>query len=258
MPILVADAVSVTYPNGLEALRGFTLDVARGEFVAIVGPSGCGKSTLLRTFAGLLKPGSGRVTFDGEVVARPSNHVSLLFQEPALLPWRTVASNIQLPLEVGSGKERALKPGERHSDAGHQARISELIELVGLAGFEHAYPRELSGGMAQRAALARALITRPPVLLLDEPFGALDAFTRESLTAALEGIWRAAHTTGILVTHSVRESIFVADRVVICTPRPGQVAGIVSIDLPRPRSWDMESWPEFAKKKTRIRALLGL
>ena len=258
MPIIAADAVSVTYPNGLEALRDFTLEVPRGEFVSIVGPSGCGKSTLLRVLAGLHKPSRGQVILDGETISRPSNHVSLLFQESALLPWRTVASNIHLPLEVGPGRNRTTGAGESQTADNHQARIADLIELVGLSGFEHAYPRELSGGMAQRAALARALITQPPVLLLDEPFGALDALTRESLTAALEGIWRAAHTTGLMVTHSIRESIFVADRVVICTPRPGQVAGVVAINLPRPRSWDMESWPEFIERKAEIRALLSL
>jgi NitT/TauT family transport system ATP-binding protein len=254
MPILTADAISVTYPNGTEALRNFSLEMERGEFVAIVGPSGCGKSTLLRVLAGLLVPTSGRVTLDGEVITRPSNHVSLLFQEPALLPWRTVERNIHLPFEVGV-KDARLKQGDGADD--HHALMADLIELVGLKGFEHAYPRELSGGMAQRAALARALATQPPVLLLDEPFGALDALTRESLTASLEGIWRAAHTTGLMVTHSIREAIFLADRVVVCSPRPGQVAGVVPIGLPRPRSWDMESWTEFAASKKAIRVALG-
>ena len=259
MPILTADAICVTYPNGTEALHDFTLQMERGEFVTIVGPSGCGKSTLLRVLAGLLVPTSGHVVLDGEVISRPSNHVSLMFQEPALLPWRTVESNIHLPFEVGSGVHRMPVSGQKAetSDDGHNTQIADLINLVGLRGFEHAYPRELSGGMAQRAALARALATQPPVLMLDEPFGALDALTRESLIASLESIWRAARTTGLLVTHSIRESIFLADRVVVCSPRPGQVAGIVPVNLPRPRTWDMEGWPEFTLGKKQIRAALG-
>jgi len=253
MPIITANAIGVTYPNGVEALRNFSLEMERGEFVAIVGPSGCGKSTFLRVLAGLLLPATGIVYVDGERVTRPSRHVSMLFQEPALLPWRTVEKNIELPLEVGA---KAVNTDAAISNLQSPREASNLIRLVGLEGFEHARPRELSGGMAQRAALARALITQPPVLLLDEPFGALDALTRESLTATLEGIWRAANTTGLMVTHSIRESIFLADRVVICSPRPGQVAGIVPINLPRPRSWDMESWPEFTARKNEIRAIL--
>lgn len=270
MPIITANAISVTYPNGVEALRRFSLEMERGEFVAIVGSSGCGKSTFLRVLAGLLKPTSGSVVLDGEPVTQPSQHVSILFQEPALLPWRSVERNLRLPLEVGSRGQGSGVRSESTSNlqspisnpqspiSSAQSRISDLIRLVGLEGFEHAHPRELSGGMAQRVALARALITQPPVLLLDEPFGALDALTRESLTASLESIWRAANTTGLMVTHSIRESIFLADRVVICTPRPGQVAGVVPINLPRPRSWDMESWPEFTEKKNEIRAILSI
>jgi NitT/TauT family transport system ATP-binding protein len=257
MPILTAESISVTYPNGVAALHEFSLEVERGEFVTIVGPSGCGKSTLLRVLAGLLQPSSGRVVLDGEVVTRPSSHVSMLFQESALLPWRTVQQNIHLPFEVGAKASRLHgQPGDPPPD--HHALITALIELVGLRGFETAYPRELSGGMAQRAALARALVTQPPVLLLDEPFGALDAMTRESLTAALEGIWRTANTTGLMVTHSIREAIFLADRVLVCTPRPGQVAGVISITLPRPRTWEMESWSEFAECKRKIRAILTI
>lgn len=249
---LIAEAISVTYPNGVEALRRFTLEVGRGEFVAVVGPSGCGKSTLLRALAGLIRPASGEVRLEGQPVTGPSRQVGMLFQEPALLPWRTVEKNISLPFELGSGASRlALR-----DPAVLQARIASLIELVGLSGFERAYPRELSGGMAQRAALARALVTEPPILLLDEPFGALDALTRENLTAALEGIWRASHTTGVLVTHSIPEAVFLADRIVVSTPRPGQVAGVVEVPLPRPRAWEMERLPEFIEAMQAARNLL--
>ena len=249
---LVADDVSVTYANGVEALRHFSLDVGRGEFVAVVGPSGCGKSTLLRALAGLIQPTAGQVQLDGQPVTEPTHQVGMLFQEPALLPWRTVEKNIGLPFELGK------RDGKRDTSqsADLQSRIASLIELVGLTGFEHAYPRELSGGMAQRAALARALVTQPPILLLDEPFGALDALTRETLTAALEDIWRASHTTGVLVTHSIPEAVFLADRIVVSTPRPGQVAGVIDVPLPRPRAWDMERMPEFVEAMQRARGLL--
>jgi NitT/TauT family transport system ATP-binding protein len=257
MPIITADSISVIYPNGVEALRRFSLQVERGEFVAIVGSSGCGKSTLLRVIAGLLTPTSGSVILDGERVTRPSNHVGILFQEPALLPWRSVEKNIHLPFELGSRDSR-LGTGDTVAISNPQSLITNLIDLVGLHGFEHAYPRELSGGMAQRAALARALVTQPPVLLLDEPFGALDALTRESLTASLENIWRTTHSTSVMVTHSIREAVFLADRVIVCTPRPGQVAGVITISLPRPRTWDMESLPEFAEKKKEIRSVLRI
>ncbi len=242
--MLIAEHISHTYPNGVEALRQFSLQLSAGQFMAIVGPSGCGKSTLLRVLAGLLRPTSGKVWLAGEPVTQPSPRIGMMFQDAALLPWRTVAQNIRLPLELGWR-------GNAHFS------VEELIQLVGLRGFEHAYPRELSGGMAQRVSLARALITRPPVLLLDEPFGALDAMTRENLTAALEGILRATQTTAVMVTHSIAEAVFLADQVVISSPRPGRPLGIVRVTLPRPRHWGMESWPEFGHLVGQVRALLA-
>ncbi|MCS7060323.1 MAG: ABC transporter ATP-binding protein [Anaerolineae bacterium] len=248
---LVAEEVSVTYANGVEALRRFSLEVGRGEFVTVVGPSGCGKSTLLRVLAGLIQPTSGEARLDGQPITQPSRQVGMMFQEPALLPWRTVEKNIALPFELGGATRPAIL-----APAQLEQRIADLIKLVGLSGFERAYPRELSGGMAQRAALARALVTQPPILLLDEPFGALDALTRETLTAALEEIWRASGTTGILVTHSIPEAVFLADRIIVSTPRPGQVAGVIDVPLPRPRSWEMERLPEFVEAMQRARNLL--
>jgi len=245
--MLIAEHISHTYPNGVEALRQFSLQLAAGQFTAIVGPSGCGKSTLLRVLAGLLRPTAGKVWLAGEPVTQPSPRIGMMFQDAALLPWRTVVQNIRLPLELG---RRDLHPDGHFS-------VEELIQLVGLGGFERAYPRELSGGMAQRASLARALITRPPVLLLDEPFGALDAMTREVLTTALEGILRATQTTAVMVTHSIAEAIYLADQVVVSSARPGRPVGVVRVTLPRPRSWAMESWPAFGQLMGQVRALLA-
>lgn len=245
MALLTVDRISHTYPNGVEALRGFSLCVRPGERVAIVGPSGCGKSTLLRALAGLLVPTEGQVLFEGEPVTEPAAGVSLMFQDPALLPWRTVLQNVALPLELRAhnGRER-LDP-----------RL--LLKQVGLEGFEHAYPRALSGGMAQRVALARALVTNPPVLLLDEPFGALDALTREGLTALVDQLTERSGAAVVIVTHSLAEAIFLADRVVVSSARPGRVVGEVSVSLPRPRTWAMESEPAFGVLLAQVRALLA-
>jgi NitT/TauT family transport system ATP-binding protein len=249
--VISAEHLSHIYANGTEALRDFSLDVRRGEFVAIVGPSGCGKSTLLRALAGLIQATSGRVSLDGDVVTQPSPRVGIMFQDAALLPWRTVEQNIQLPLEVGA-EDRRLE-----IKTNLQSPVSSLIQLVGLSGFEGAYPRALSGGMAQRVALARALVTQPPVLLLDEPFGALDAMTRESLTASLEDILRSTGTTAVMVTHNIAEAVFLSDRVVVCSPRPGHVAGEVRVDLPRPRTWEMERMARFGELIGSVREVLA-
>jgi NitT/TauT family transport system ATP-binding protein len=242
--MLSAQSISHTYPGGTQALHNFSLEVSAGEFVAIVGPSGCGKSTLLRVLAGLLQPTSGQVSLNGQVITAPVSQIGIMFQEAALLPWRTVAQNVVLPLEIGR-EIRDWRLEIAQSPNLPISNLQSLLALVGLTDFRDAYPKELSGGMAQRAALARALVAQPPVLLLDEPFGALDAFTRESLTQAIESICREQGTTVILVTHNLNEAVFLADRVIACSPRPAHALEAVPVNLPRPRAWHMEAEPAF-------------
>jgi NitT/TauT family transport system ATP-binding protein len=250
--MLSAQSISHTYPSGTQALHHFSLEVNAGEFVAIVGPSGCGKSTLLRVLAGLLPPTSGQARLDGIPITAPVPQIGIMFQDAALLPWRTVAQNVALPLEI---RDWRLEIGDwaRKSPI---SNLQSLIELVGLSDFHDAYPKELSGGMAQRTALARALVSQPPVLLLDEPFGALDAFTRESLTQAIESICRTQGTTVILVTHNLNEAVFLADRVVPCSPRPAHALQAVPVHLPRPRVWEMEAEPAFVEAVQAVRKTL--
>jgi NitT/TauT family transport system ATP-binding protein len=209
----------------VEALRGIDLKVTAGEFVAIVGRSGCGKSTLLRVIAGLLRPTGGRVVIDGAEVARPRRDIALMFQRPALLPWRSVLDNVLLPIEFAGGRRSA-----------HRARARELLDMVGLDGFHRRLPHELSGGMQQRVALCRSLIMQPRVMLMDEPFSALDALTRTELAVELQRIHMENLATIVFVTHSIEEAVLLADRVVVLSPRPGQIRKILEIGIPRPRS----------------------
>jgi NitT/TauT family transport system ATP-binding protein len=221
------DALGVTFPGGTEALRDFTLDVEPGSFTAIIGPNGCGKSTLLRVLAGLLRPTSGRVELGAQSPRPGDGRVSLAFQQPRLVPWLSTLENVALPLTL-----HAAANGE------WRRRAEAALERVGLADVAELRPRQLSGGMQQRAALARALITDPPLLLLDEPFSALDALTREAFDAELQRLWIDQPRTVILVTHSVSEAIALADRVVVMTARPGRVARLVDVPLRRPRTFD--------------------
>ncbi|MCX4671706.1 ABC transporter ATP-binding protein [Streptomyces sp. NBC_01381] len=236
-----------TKKKDVTALREVSLDVGAGEFVAIVGPSGCGKSTLLKLVAGLLAPSSGDVLLGGERVRGPRRDIGYVFQRAALLDWRSARRNILLQAEM-----------RRIPGAQARARTDDLIRMTGLGGFEDAYPHELSGGMQQRVALCRALLHEPPVLLMDEPFGALDALTREQMNVELNRIWRETGTTVLLVTHSIAEAVYLADRVVVMSPRPGTVTEIIDVGLPPERSYATTlATTEFREATGRIRDLLG-
>jgi NitT/TauT family transport system ATP-binding protein len=209
----------------VEALRDIYLEVADGEFVAVVGRSGCGKSTLLRLVSGLLPTSAGEVTVSGERVTQPRRDIAMMFQKPALLPWRSVLDNVLLPVQIFGWRKAA-----------HRQRAHELLELTGLSGFEKRLPHELSGGMQQRVALCRSLIANPRVMLMDEPFSALDALTREELSGELQRLHMELSTTIIFVTHSIDEAVLLADRVVVLSPRPGQIREVLDIKIPRPRT----------------------
>jgi NitT/TauT family transport system ATP-binding protein len=231
----------------LTALDGVSLDVRRGEFFSVLGPSGCGKSTLLRIIGGLLEPTSGHVTIEGlpPEAAQAAKTLGFAFQEPSLLPWRTVAGNIRLPLEIGGRRQR---DGERATE--------ELLRLVGLEQFGGYYPAQLSGGMQQRVSLARVLSFDPSLLLMDEPFGALDEITRASMRYELLRIWDAHQKTVVFVTHSIAEAIMLSDRVAVLSSQPGRVKQIVDIRLPRPRSDAMERGAEFLEYVDLLHGLL--
>ncbi len=224
------------------ALSEIALAIPVREFVTIVGPSGCGKSTLLRLIAGLVAPSTGRVRIAGTPVSGPRRDIGMVFQVPVLLPWRTVLKNVLVPAEV-IGLERRAAAGRAH----------ELLELVGLGGFADKYPSELSGGMRQRVAIARALMHDPAILLMDEPFGALDAMSREAMNLELLRIWDVSRKTIVLVTHSIEEAVFLADRVVVISARPGRVSDVVEVHLARPRTAKTRSEPEFVRIAERLR-----
>jgi NitT/TauT family transport system ATP-binding protein len=229
------------------ALDKFSLDVAEGEFLTVVGRSGCGKTTLLKLTCGLLAPTSGSVQVAGASVRGPLTNVGIVFQAPVLLPWRKTLDNVLLQIEA------------RKLDVdGYRTRALELLELTGLKGFEDRYPAELSGGMQQRVSISRALIHNPPLLLMDEPFGALDAITRDEMNLELLRIWSESKKTVLFITHSIPEAVFLGDRVIVMTPRPGKVAEILTIDLPRPRATVMRDDAKFIGYVKRIRQRLGV
>jgi NitT/TauT family transport system ATP-binding protein len=227
------------------ALADVDLDIACDEFVALVGPSGCGKSTLLKLLGGIIRPSDGALHFDGRLLERPSRTIGMVFQRPVLLPWRSALDNILFPIEM---------LGWRVSDYLDEA--NRLIDLVGLRGFERARPDELSGGMQQRVSICRALVYDPKLLLMDEPFAALDAMTREELGLELLDIWTQRRKTIVFVTHSIAEAVLLADRVLVMTPRPGKIVREIAIRLPRPRALAMEFSPEFKEHVETIRALI--
>jgi sulfonate transport system ATP-binding protein len=220
--MLYVESADKTYPNGTRALAGLNLEVEEGEIVAVVGGSGCGKSTFLRLAAGLDQPTRGRIRLDGETITKPDPRVGIVFQEPRLLPWLTVEQNVGFGLADRPRAER-------------ERLVREVLERVGLQNYAHCWPRELSGGQAQRVAIARALAPHPKVLLLDEPFSALDAFTRASLHEHLLSLWHAFRPTLVLVTHDVEEASVLADRVLVMQPNPGRIAASIDVDLARPR-----------------------
>lgn len=231
--------LAMTFPGGIEALASVDFSLVPGEFVSIVGPSGCGKSTLLRLVAGLIEPTGGTVTVEGEsprVARRRGTETGFVFQQPALLPWRTVRGNIRLPLEL-----------RRERGAPADARVEEMIELVGLEEFARAHPRQLSGGMRMRVSLARALVTRPRLLLMDEPFGALDEITRQRLNEELLRLWQHEQCTVLFVTHNVYEAAFLSQRVLVMGRRPGSIAARLPVPFDYPRAAKLRAQPRFAE-----------
>jgi NitT/TauT family transport system ATP-binding protein len=246
--LIVVSSLEKTYATRgrtqVQALAGISVEIEAGEFITIVGQSGCGKTTLLKILAGLLQRSAGSVTLRGQPVDEPSRDIGIVFQDPVLLPWRTVFDNVMLPVEVlGLDRRSSAKRG-RH-----------LLGLVGLRGFEEKYPHELSGGMRQRVAIARALVHDPSLLLMDEPFGALDAMTREFMNLELLRIWKESGKTIVFITHSIPEAAFLADRVIVMSARPGRIKEIVEVRLPRPRDLDMMASDEFGVYTRRIRHL---
>ena len=230
-----------TQTGSVHALDNVSLDVREGEFLCILGPSGCGKTTLLWSMAGLHDLTSGTITLGSETITKPNPAIAMIFQDANLLPWRNLLKNVELPFEL------KRKPPDT-------PRINKLLERVGLAGFETKMPRELSGGMQQRASIVRSLSVDPSVLLMDEPFGALDAFTRDEMNLLIQEIWMETRKTIAFVTHSITEAIFLADRVAVMSARPGRIAEIYDVNIPRPRAVDIQTRPDFIERVLHIKS----
>lgn len=244
--VIEANALTKAFSEEVIALQGASFQIKKGSFISLVGPSGCGKSTLLRLAAGLIDRTSGSIKVNGEEVTEPRTDIAMMFQKPTLLEWRTAVENVLLPTEI----KGSVTEDDRR-------RAIEALHLVGLKEFEFHFPRQLSGGMQQRVALARLLQTGADILLLDEPFGALDEFTRERLNIELCRIVDPVPTTTLFVTHNIAEAIFLADQVMVMTPRPGRLARIVDIPFERPRSLDLQLTPEFNEIESEVREILG-
>jgi NitT/TauT family transport system ATP-binding protein len=232
--------------NRVDALLDINLDVEQGEFIAVVGASGCGKSTLLRLVAGLMQPTAGTVEIGGRPIQGPDPGIGIVFQTPVLLPWRSVRRNVELQLDI----RRISTPSVR-------SRVDDLLQLVGLSGFEERKPYELSGGMQQRVSICRALVHDPSILLMDEPFGALDALTREQMNLELQRIWMETRKTVLFITHSITEAVMLGDRIVVMTPRPGHIMEIVPVPLPRPRDFSAMRVAQFHNACDRVRQLMN-
>jgi NitT/TauT family transport system ATP-binding protein len=243
---VTARNVRKIYPGerGVLALDNISLDIKPGEFVSILGPSGCGKSTFLRCVAGLETTSEGELTVEGLPVNGPPDNIGMVFQRDALLEWRNVENNILLPIEF-----------KKKATAAYRQKMAGLLKLAGLSDFGNRFPNELSGGMRQRASICRALIDDPALLLMDEPFGALDALTRDQMNVELQRIWMETRNTVLFVTHGISEAVFLGDRVVVFSPRPGRIAEVLTIDLPRPRRLSVRETPEFGRYCNRIREL---
>jgi NitT/TauT family transport system ATP-binding protein len=240
------DVVYASSRGPVQALQGLSFDVHEGGFVSVLGPSGCGKSTLLKLAAGLLRPSAGGISLSGRLIDRPRREVGIVFQQPTLLPWKTVLDNVLVPVramrgDLRAGRERAL----------------ELLRMVKLEKFAKHYPHELSGGMQQRVGIVRALVHDPDLLLMDEPFAALDAMTRESMMVELQRIWATTGKSVLFITHSIPEAVFLSDRVVVLSPRPGRVLQTMEVDLPRPRTLQTMASPRFAELANELREVFA-
>jgi len=240
-PGIELTGVTKRYGTTVTALEQIDLSIGDGEFVAVVGPSGCGKSTMMRLIARLSTPSTGSISVFGDVSSVPPSDMGIVFQGHVLLPWRTILDNVLFPADMTGGGRNALKP-----------RAMELLRSVGLQDFAASFPHELSGGMKQRASIARALLLQPRLLLMDEPFGALDALTREQMRLDLEALWLEHRMTVVFITHSIDEAVLLADRVVVMTPRPGRVEQILPIDMDRPRGLHARREPEFLRRSEAI------
>jgi NitT/TauT family transport system ATP-binding protein len=250
MTVFQAENVSKTFETAsgtLQALEGVNIQVAKGELISLLGPSGCGKSTLLNIISGLMEATGGTASFEGQPLTGPTRKIGMMFQKPVLFPWRTVKQNVMLPIEVFGLSRSEYAP-----------RALQILDSVGLDAFADSYPNELSGGMQQRAALSRVLIFEPDALLLDEPFGALDEFTRESMNLELLRLWREGNYTVVLVTHAIAEAVFLSTRVAVMSARPGRIVKIVDVDLPQPRTLDVMRSERYSELCFEIRELLGM